>query len=95
MLGAMWETGAKVLSLDQCMDLSASRAIVPEATLGGNVDPIKSLLMGTKEQIMNDTLNSLRTGGPSRFILMSGCGIPPKAPVKNVEIMIKTAMEHQ
>jgi MtaA/CmuA family methyltransferase len=93
-LKAMGECGARVLSLDQCMDLSRSRGIVPEAVLGGNVDPINSLLMGSKEQVVNDTLTCLRSAGTKRFLLMSGCGVPPNTPLKNVEIMIKTAKEY-
>jgi MtaA/CmuA family methyltransferase len=93
-LDAMGECGAKVLSLDQCMDLSDSRAVFPEAVLGGNVDPINSLLMGSKEQVVKTTLNCLRSAGTSRFVLMSGCGVPPKTPLENVETMIKTAKEY-
>jgi uroporphyrinogen decarboxylase len=94
LLDAMAQTGAEVLSLDQCMNLEESRKIVPKTALGGNVDPVNSLLMGTEEQIINDTLNCLRTGGTSRFILMSGCSVPPKTPVENLEIMVRTAIEY-
>lgn len=93
-LDAMGQTGAEVLSLDQCMHLSDSRSIVPDAVLGGNVDPINSLLHGTKEEVVNDTLKSLRTGGAHRFVLMSGCGVPPQAPVENVRTMVETAKEY-
>ena len=71
LLEAMGQTGAEVLSLDHCMNLSESRAIAPKAVLGGNVDPVNSLLMGTKEQVVTDTLNCLCTGGTSRFIFCS------------------------
>lgn len=93
-LGAMEQTGAKVLSLDQCMSLSESREIVPKVVLGGNVDPVNSLLMGTREDVVKDTLHSLRTGGGSRYIFMAGCAVPPKTPIENLEIMIKTAIEY-
>jgi len=93
-LDAMRESGAKVLSLDQCMDLSDARAALPQGVLGGNVDPINSLFMGSKEQVVNDTLNCLRTAGTGRFVLMSGCGVPPKTPLENVKIMIKTAKDY-
>ena len=89
-LSIMHETGADVLSLDQCMGLTASRKTVPEAVLGGNVDPIQSLLMGTREQVEKDTLNCLRTAGTSRYILMSGCGVPPNTPVENLKTMVET-----
>jgi uroporphyrinogen decarboxylase len=93
-LDAMEEAGAHVLSLDQCMDLSKSRAIVPSGVLGGNVDPINSLLMGTQEQVVHDTLKCLRTGGTSRFILMSGCGVPPNTSIGNLKAMIETAIAY-
>jgi MtaA/CmuA family methyltransferase len=92
-LKAMGESGAKVISLDQCMDLSSSRKVLKDAVLGGNVDPISALLMGTQEQVANDTLNCLRTAGTERFVLMSGCGVPPNTPLENVKIMVKTAKE--
>jgi len=90
-LDSIGETGADVLSLDQCMNLDESRSRVPSAVLGGNVDPINSLLNGNREQIAADTLNCLRTAGTSRFILMSGCGLPPGTPVEKVAAMVKTA----
>ncbi len=93
-LEAMGECGAKVLSLDQCMDLSHSRGTVPEVVLGGNVDPINSLLAGSKQQVVNDTLTCLRRAGTDRFVLMSGCGVPPNTPLENVKIMIRTAKEY-
>lgn len=93
-LQAMGETGAQVLSLDQCMNLGAARSRVPGAVLGGNVDPINSLLMGTEEKVVTDTLNCLRTGGCSRFILMSGCSVPPRTPMENLKRMVQTAKEY-
>lgn len=86
----MGETGADVLSLDQCMEFTASRGTVPEAVLGGNVDPVQSLLMGTRELVEKDTLNCLRTAGTRRFVLMSGCGVPPNTPVENLKTMVET-----
>jgi MtaA/CmuA family methyltransferase len=93
-LDAMGEAGASVLSLDQCMDLSESRQIVPGGVLGGNVDPINSLLMGTQEQVAHNTLQCLRSGGTSRFILMSGCGVPPNTSIGNLKTMIETAVAY-
>jgi uroporphyrinogen-III decarboxylase len=55
------------------------------------VDPINSLLNGSRTQIAEDTLNCLRTAGTRRFILMSGCGVPPGTPVEKVVAMVKTA----
>ena len=89
-LSMMGETGADVLSLDQCMGFTESRQTVPDAVLGGNVDPVQSLLMGNREVIEKDTLNCLHTAGTNRFILMSGCGVPPNTPVENLKTMVET-----
>jgi len=89
-LSSIGETGADVLSLDQCMGLTESRKTVPDAVLGGNVDPVQSLLMGTREQVEKDTLHCLRSAGTSRYILMSGCGVPPNTPVENLKTMVET-----
>jgi uroporphyrinogen-III decarboxylase len=49
------------------------------------------LLNGNRDQITTDTLNCLRTAGTNRFILMSGCGVPPGTPVEKVATMVQTA----
>ncbi len=93
-LDPMAETGFHVLSLDQCMDLMEARRRLPGVVLGGNVDPIKSLLMGSRQQVVDDTLNCLRSVGTSQYVLMTGCGVPPHAPLENVKAMIETAVEY-
>jgi MtaA/CmuA family methyltransferase len=93
-LDAMAETGFHVLSLDQCMDLGEARKRLPGVVLGGNVDPIKSLLMGSRQQVVDDTLNCLRSAGTNKYVLMSGCGVPPHASLENVKAMIQTAVEY-
>jgi [methyl-Co(III) methanol-specific corrinoid protein]:coenzyme M methyltransferase len=85
---------ADVISLDQCMDLAESRSTVPDAVLGGNVDPINALLNGSPEQVTENTLNCLQTAGARHFVLMSGCGVPPKTPLENVKAMVKAAKSY-
>ncbi len=91
LLESMSLSGAAVLSLDQCMDLSVARSTVPHATLGGNVDPVNALLMGTPDRVEADTHRALSQGGRNRFVLMSGCGIPPGCPPENIKTMVRTA----
>ena len=88
------QAGADVISLDQCMDLAESRSAVPGAVLGGNVDPINALLNGSPEQVTENTLNCLQTAGARHFVLMSGCGLPPKTPLENVKAMVKAAKSY-
>ena len=94
LLGAMARTGARVLSLDQCLDLRTARAGSPEVALGGNVDPVKSLLLGSPQEVKEDAWNCLRQAGTERFILMSGCSVPPGTPEKNLRAMIEAATEY-
>jgi MtaA/CmuA family methyltransferase len=90
-LDGIGKAGADVISLDQCMNLAESRSMLPDAALGGNVDPINSLLNGNQEQIIAETLNCLHTAGSQRFVLMSGCGVPPATPLENLVAMVETA----
>ena len=88
------QAGADVISLDQCMNLAESRSMVPDAVLGGNVDPINALLYGSQEQIEENTINCLQTAGIHHFVLMSGCGVPPGTPLESVAAMVKAAKSY-
>ncbi|MEW6669527.1 MAG: uroporphyrinogen decarboxylase family protein [Thermodesulfobacteriota bacterium] len=92
-LPAMAESGARALSLDQCMDLSRSRAMAPGMVLAGNVDPVQSLLMGDADSVRKGALRCLRGAGTERFILMPGCAVPPGTPVENLRAMVGAAVE--
>jgi uroporphyrinogen-III decarboxylase len=50
--------------------------------------------MGSRQQVVDDTLNCLRTAGTTKYVLMSGCGVPPHASLENVKTMIQTAVEY-
>ncbi len=90
-LPLMVETGARILSLDQCMDLRLARETVAgRCGIGGNVDPIV-LLFGTPEDVKRETLRSLEQGGKKGFILMAGCAVPPGTPMQNLKTMIEVA----
>lgn len=93
-LDAMGESGADILSLDQCMDLAKARTLVPEKVIAGNVDPVASLLMGDVKTVEQDARHCLKTMGTERFILMPGCGLPPDAPADNVKAMVRVAAEY-
>jgi len=90
-LHLMADTGAKILSLDQCMDLaSAKKTVAGRCGIGGNVDPMV-LLFGTPEDVRRETVKALEQGGKKGFILMAGCAVPPGTPVKNLKTMIEVA----
>ena len=84
----------RFLSLDQCMDLAKARSFIPGQTIGGNVDPINTLLMGDREKVVENTRRCLQAAGTVKYILMSGCGVPPDTPIENIRTMIRTAVEY-
>jgi len=91
-LGLMAETGAKVLSLDQCMDLVEARnTLAGRCGIGGNVDPIQVLFLGTPETAKKESLKCLKQGGKRGYLLMAGCAIPPGAPIENLKAMVEAA----
>lgn len=94
LLELMAQSGAAALSLDQCMNLSETKGMISGTVLAGNVDPINSLWLGDRDRVVEDSLNCLKQGGTNRFILMSGCMVPPESPVENVKAMIRTAVEY-
>jgi MtaA/CmuA family methyltransferase len=91
-LDMMAETGANILSLDQCMDLAkAKQRLDGHCGIGGNVDPINILLLGTVEDVKRETLKCLEQGGKKGYVLMAGCAVPPRTPTENLKAMIETA----
>jgi MtaA/CmuA family methyltransferase len=90
-LPLMVETGAKILSLDQCMDLTLAKQIVAgRCGIGGNVDPMV-LLVGKPEDVKRETLRSLQQGGKKGYVLMAGCAVPAETPFENLKTMIEVA----
>ena len=91
-LPLMAETGARILSLDQCMDLAlAKKTLTGRCGIGGNVDPIQTLLLGTVEDVKRDTLKCLQQGGKKGYLLMAGCAVPPGTPIENLKAMVEAA----
>lgn len=91
-LDMMCGTGARILSLDQCMDLATvKQKMAGRCGIGGNVDPTNVLPLGTVEDVKRETLKCLQQGGKNGYILMSGCAVPPRTPIANLRTMIETA----
>src|SRR5208337_2472935 len=62
--------------------------------LFGNIDPSGVLAHGTVEQVREATRQLISTWKPGgRFILNSGCAIPPSAPSENIHALVETARE--
>ncbi len=93
-LDSMAESGARILSIDQCMDLAAAREkLGGRCGIGGNVDPVNVLLNGTPEDVKRETLKCLRQGGKKGYVLMAGCGVAPLTPIDNLRAMVEAAKQ--
>src|SRR5271157_1704590 len=91
-LDMMADTGARILSLDQCMDLArAKERVAGKCGVGGNVDPVNVLLLGTVDDVKRETLRCLKQGGRKGYVLMAGCAVSPRTPIENIKTMIDTA----
>lgn len=91
-LPSMAASGARLLSLDQCMDLRRARATVGwEIALGGNVDPIQVMERGSPQAVAAAARATIAAAGPRRFVLMAGCAIPPATPLVNVQALVAAA----
>jgi MtaA/CmuA family methyltransferase len=63
--------------------------------LCGNIDPSSIIAQGTVEQVREATHKLILTWKPGgRFILNSGCAIPPTTPPENIRALIAAAKEY-
>jgi len=63
--------------------------------LCGNIDPSAILAQGTEAQVREATRKLISVWKPGgRFILNSGCAIPPTTPPENIRAMVAAAKEY-
>lgn len=96
--GRIWsdmaDIGASVLSLDNQIDLAeAKKAVGDRVCLMGNVQPIETLMKGTRDQVHAEARECLRKAhdNPKGYILSSGCGVPLDTPPENVVALMEAA----
>ena len=93
-LDAMARTGASILSLDQCMDLRKTRDVVgADVTIGGNIDPVNVMGFGTPDDVRAVVNRLLVENGNRRYVVMTGCGIPPDTPLDNLQAAVQAVRE--
>jgi uroporphyrinogen decarboxylase len=93
-LPRMAATGADILELDHKVDLARARQLAGgRVALMGNLDPTGLLLQGTPEQVGAASRAAITAarGTAGGFILGSGCEVPPRAPLANMQAMVAAA----
>jgi MtaA/CmuA family methyltransferase len=95
-LGMMHKTGASIISLDQCMDLRKVRSLVGwDSTIGGNIDPINVMQFGTPDDVREEVKRLLSENGNRRYVVMTGCSIPPDTPLDNLLAAVQAVREYR
>ena len=96
-LEQMIKTGADGLELDYKTNARLAFDILGETTtFFGNVDPSGVLALGTAEMVKEKTTELLDIfSGTNRFVLNSGCALPPNTPEENINTFIRTAREYE
>ncbi|MFX1474619.1 MAG: uroporphyrinogen decarboxylase family protein [Promethearchaeota archaeon] len=95
-LELMCDTGAKILEIDHLVDLGkAKQEVGDRVCLQGNIDPTDLLLTGTPEAVEQAAKSCIeQAAAKGRFILSSGCEIPPLAPLPNIQAMVNAAKKY-
>ncbi len=93
----MASSGADILELDHPTDMNQACEIVdPGITIWGNLDPVGVLAHGSVEDVRRaarDVLETVRANGRRRFVLSSGCALPPETPAENLRAMLDAVHE--
>ncbi|MFX0168439.1 MAG: uroporphyrinogen decarboxylase family protein [Candidatus Hodarchaeota archaeon] len=96
LLKLMADTGARMLEVDHLVNLDEAKQLVGDRViLMGNLNPTNLLLSGTPEQVEQAAKISIETfRGDGRYILSSGCEVPPQAPLENIRAMVRAAEKY-
>ena len=94
LVGSMLGTGAAGLHFGNRVSMRKILPQIPSDRLvGGNLDPVSVLLRATPVAIERSTRELLaETASFPNFFLSSGCDVPPRTPLANIDAMF-TALE--
>ncbi len=87
--------GARMLHFGRPMDLLVALRVAPaDRVISGNLDPATFWVQGTPEEMRAAARELLTaTAGRDNFVLSSGCDVPPKAPLANVDAFFSALRE--
>ncbi len=95
-LDQMASTEVQILELDHLVDMQeAQEHIGQQVILMGNLNPTELLLNGTPAEVEAAAKWCIETvGQDGRFILSSGCEVPPLTPLNNIRAMVAAAEKY-
>jgi MtaA/CmuA family methyltransferase len=86
--------GCDIVDVDGVVPMAVARRCTGEKQiLCGNLDPVRSVLLGRPETIWSALDEVRREAGP-RYIVAGGCEIPRTAPLANIRAMVEFAHSH-
>lgn len=95
-LSQMAETGADILEIDSKVDLKIAKEMVgSKVCLMGNIEPSAVLLQGTVMEVEHACRKAIEDAGKGGgFILGSGCEVPPRTAVENIQAMVRVGRSY-
>jgi len=81
------QTGAEAISVDQTNDLAASRKILTDTLLFGNLDPVGTLWDGRPADI-REAVRAAKEAGVDA--VWPGCDLVPPTPVENLKAFLRS-----
>lgn len=82
---ALAEAGAEAISVDQVNDLVASREVLKDVLLFGNVDPVAVLSKGEEAEV-GEAVRKAKEAGVDA--VWPGCDLVPSTPIRNIRAMM-------
>lgn len=91
-LDGLIATGVDFLDVDYQVPVDeAVRLVAGRVAMRGNLNPSALLFLGTPDEVRRETAAVCRAAAGSRWILSSGCDIPPGTPAANLAALVETA----
>lgn len=92
----MCQTGAQGLSLDSVVDFPKAASLMPsDVVLIGNINPVETMLQGTRERVRRETIALLKAMDPyPNFIMSTGCDLPAETPLDNISELVETTKSY-
>lgn len=72
----------------------AKRRIGQRLFIKGNIDPVNTLLIKLREEVLADALQRLAIGSrDGGYILSSACSVSPRVPAENVAVLVQASRQ--